>query len=69
MLYSPWLRDGEGTFKVEYDSGSDEAERFESADNKIQGEVREIKMVLGARLSGEMTSEPWIVKAVSQRFE
>jgi hypothetical protein len=69
MLYSPWLRDGEGTFKVECDPESDEAERFESADNKIQGEVREIKMVLGARLSDEMSSEPWIAKAVSQQFE
>jgi hypothetical protein len=47
----------------------DEAERFEGADNKIQGEVREIKIVLGAQLSGEMSSELWIAKAVSQPFE
>jgi len=66
MLYSPWLRHGEGTFKVECDPESDEAERFENADNKIQGELREIKIILGDRLSSEMSSEPWIAKAVSQ---
>jgi len=69
MLYSPWLRNGEGTFKVECDVESEEAERFENAENKIQGQVREIKMVLGAHLSGEMSSEAWIAKAVSQFFE
>ena len=69
MLYSLWLRHGEATFKVECDPELDEAEHFESADNKIQGEVREIKIVLGAQLSGEMSSEPWIAKAVSQPFE
>ena len=69
MLYSPWLRNGEGTFKVECDSESEEAERFENAENKIQGQVREIKMVLGAQLSGEISSEAWIAKAVSQFFE
>lgn len=69
MLYSPWLRNGEGTFKVECDSESEEAERFENAENKIQGQVWEIKMVLGAQLSGEMYSEAWIAKAVSQFFE
>ena len=69
ILYSLWLRHGEATFKVECDPESDEAERFESTDNKIQGEVREIKIVLGAQLSSEMSSEPWIAKAVSQPFE
>lgn len=69
MLYSPWLRKGEGTFKVECNSESEEAERFENAENKIQGQVREIKIVLGAQLSGEMSSEAWIAKAVSQFFE
>jgi len=69
MLYSPWLRNGEATFKVECDSESDEAARFENADNKIQGQVREIKVVLGAHLSGEMSSEVWITKVVSQHIE
>ena len=69
ILYSLWLRHGEATFKVECDPESDEAERFESTDNKIQGEVQEINIVLGARLSSEMSSEPWIAKAVSQPFE
>ena len=65
----PWLRNGEGTFKVKCNLDSEEAERFENAKNKIQGQVREIKMVLGVQLSGEMSSEAWIVKAVSQFFE
>ena len=69
MLYSPWLQNGEGTFKVKCNLESEEAERFENAKNKIQGQVREIKMVLGVQLSGEMSSEAWIVKAVSQFFE
>lgn len=68
MLYSPWLRLGEGTFKVDYDPESDEAERFENSGNKVQGQLREIKKVLGAQLSVEMSSEAWIAKAVSQRF-
>lgn len=65
ILYSPWLRDGEGTFKVECNPELNGAERFESAENKIQGEVQEIKTVLGAKLFGEMSSEPWIARAVS----
>ena len=69
MLYSLWLRNGEGTFKIECDLESAEAERFENAENKTQGQVREIKMVLGAQLSGEISSEAWIAKAVSQFFE
>jgi hypothetical protein len=66
ILYSPWLRLGEATFKVECNPEWDEAERFETVDNKIQGEVQEIKIVLGPQLSGEMSSELWIAKAVSQ---
>ena len=69
MLYSPWLRLGEATFKVDCDPEWDEAERFETVDNKIQGEIQGIKIVLGPQLSGEMSSEPWIAKAVSQPFE
>lgn len=69
MLYSPWLQIGEATFRVECDLESDEAGHFENADNKIQGQVWEIKVVLGAQLSGQMSSEVWIVKVVSQHFE
>ena len=69
ILYSPWLRNGEATFKVECDSESDKAGRFKNTDNKIQGQVQEIKMVLGAQFLGEMSSEVWIAKAVSQCFE
>ena len=69
MLYSLWLQHGEAMFKVEYNPELDKAEHFESANNKIQGEVQEIKTVLGAQLSGEMFSEPWIAKVVSQSFE
>ena len=65
----PWLRNGEGTFKVKCNLESEEAECFENAKNKIQGQVLEIKMVLKVQLSGEMSSEAWIVKAVSQFFE
>jgi hypothetical protein len=67
MLYSPWLRLGEGTFKIEYDPDSDEAQRFENGDNKVQGQLREIRKLLGVQLSAEM-SEMWITKAVSQQI-
>lgn len=67
ILYSPWLRLGEGTFNVEYDEEFDEGQRFENGDNKAQGQLREIMKVLGARLSAEM-SEAWLVKAVGQYF-
>lgn len=65
MLYSPWLRHGEETFKVEYDSEVDEAERFENSDNRVQGQIHEIVKVLGPRLASEMSSETWIGKVVS----
>jgi hypothetical protein len=65
ILHSPWLRLGEKTFSVEHDPESDEIERFENNDNKVQGQLREIKQVLGTRLASEMSSEAWIVKAVS----
>lgn len=64
MLYSPWLRLGEATFKVEYDAEADEAERFENGVNKVQGQVHEIIRILGTRLASEMSSETWIAKAV-----
>jgi len=64
MLYSPWLRLGEGIFKIEYVPESDEGQRFENADNKVQGQLQEIRKVLGAQLSAEM-SETWLIKAVS----
>ena len=69
MLYSLWLWHGEAMFKVEYNPELDEAGCFESADNKIQEEVQEIKIVLRAQLSGKMSSEPWIAKVMSQPFE
>jgi len=69
ILYSPWLRLGEGTFKVEHDPDSEEGERFENGDNKVQGQLREIMKVLGARLSDKMFSETWIAKAVSQPLD
>jgi hypothetical protein len=65
MLYSPWLRLGEETFKTEYDPEAIEAERFENSDNKVQGQLREIRKILGTRLANEMSSETWIAKAVS----
>lgn len=65
MLYSPWLRLGEETFKAEYDPEVDEAERFENGDSKVQRQVHEIVKVLGTRLASEMSSERWIAKAVS----
>ena len=69
ILYSPWLRLREGTFKSEYDPDSEEGERFENGDNKVQGQLREIMKVLGARLSDKMFSETWIAKAVSQPLD
>lgn len=70
MLYSPWLRLGEGTFKVKYNPELDEAdsERFENSDNKVQGQLREIKELLGDQLFDELSSEAWIAKAVSHNF-
>lgn len=68
ILYSPWLRLGEETFKVEYVEESIETERFENSDSKVQGQLREIRKVLGTQLAGEMVSEAWIAKAVSQTF-
>lgn len=65
ILYVPWLRSGDGTFKATYDPESIEAERFENHDNKVQGQIREIRKVLGAHLTGEMSFEAWIAKAVS----
>jgi hypothetical protein len=65
ILHSPWLRLGEKAFNVEFDSNYDETERFESSDNKVQGQLREIKKVLGTKLACEMSSEAWIAKAVS----
>ena len=44
-------------------------EHFEDSDNKIQGQLREIKMVLGDQLFSKMLSEAWIAKVVSQSFE
>jgi hypothetical protein len=66
MLHSLWLRHGEGTFDVEYNPEWDDAERFENADNKVQGQLQEIKVLLGSQLFGELSSEAWIAKAVSQ---
>lgn len=68
ILYSPWLRLGEGTFKVEYNPELDESERFENGDNKVQGQLQEIKKLLGAQLFDELSSEAWIAKVVSQHF-
>lgn len=65
MLYSPWLHLGQETFKVEYDPEATESERFENGENKVQGELREIRKLLGARLASDMPSETWIGKAVS----
>lgn len=65
MLYAPWLRIGDGTFKVEYDAELIDAERFESNDNRVQAQIREIRKVLGAQLAGVMSSEAWIAKAVN----
>jgi len=67
ILYAPWLQLGEGTFKIEYVPDSDEGQRFENGDNKVQGQLQEIRKVLGARLSAEM-SETWLIKAVSQHI-
>ena len=49
---------------MEYDPETNEAERFENGDNKVQGQVHEIVKILGARLAGEMSCETWIAKAV-----
>ena len=68
ILYSPWLRLGEETFKAECAEESIEAERFENSDSKVQGQLGEIRKILGTQLAGEMTSEVWIAKAVSQTF-
>ena len=65
MLYSPWLRLGEEIFKVEYNPDLDEAECFENNENRVQGQLQEIRKVLGSRLADEMSSEKWIAKAVS----
>jgi hypothetical protein len=65
ILYSPWLRLGEGAFSVEYDPEANEVERFENSDSKAQGQLREIRKVLGTQLANDMSSERWIVKAVS----
>lgn len=67
ILFAPWLRRGEETFKIKYNTELlvDEDERFENVDNKIQGEIREIKIVLGDSLAREMATQPWIAKAVS----
>lgn len=67
MLHCPWLRLGEGTFKKKYNSEFDDAERFENAENKVQGQLQEIKELLGAQLFDELSSEAWIAKAVSRR--
>ena len=64
ILYSPWLRLGEETFKVEYNAEVDEAEHFENGNNKVQGQVHEIIKILGTCLASEMSSETWIAKAV-----
>lgn len=65
ILYSLWLRLGEATFMTELDPDWIEAERFENSDNKVQGQLRDIKKVLGDQLSSEMASETWIPRVVS----
>ena len=65
MVYSPWLRLGEEMFKIDYNPDLDDAEHFENIENKDQGQVHEIRKVLGCQLANEMSSETWIAKAVS----
>jgi hypothetical protein len=64
MLYSPWLRSPEETFRAEYIQDFNEAERFENNENKVQAQLREIMKILGSQLSSEISSETWISKAV-----
>jgi hypothetical protein len=64
IIYAPWLRLGEETFKVEYDPEADQDERFENSENKAQGQLHEIIRVLGSRFAKEVSSEAWIAKAV-----
>ncbi|KAH9970790.1 hypothetical protein BGW80DRAFT_540110 [Lactifluus volemus] len=66
ILHSLWLQhddNAEKLFSVEFDPTSDESERFESTDNMIQGQLREIREVLGMEASEVF--EPWVAKAVS----
>lgn len=68
ILYSPWLRLGEGIFKIEYVPELDEEQRFENGDNKVQGQLQEIRKLLRAGLSAEL-SETWLIKAVSRHID
>jgi len=65
IIYALWLRSGEEVFKIDYNPDLDKAERFENIENKDQGQLREVRMVLGCQLANEMASETWIAKAVS----
>ncbi|PPQ94907.1 hypothetical protein CVT25_004425 [Psilocybe cyanescens] len=66
ILYSLWLWLGAGTFKVEYDPNSNEAKHFENEDSRVQGQLQEIKQVLGPRLFSEISSEAWIAKVFTK---
>jgi len=39
MLYMPWLRLGDGMFKVEYKPELIDAEFFENNDNRVQAQI------------------------------
>ncbi|KAF9554036.1 hypothetical protein CPC08DRAFT_753896 [Agrocybe pediades] len=54
-----FLQAGVETFGTALDPEFDEAQRFENADNKIQGQLREIMKVLGPQLSDEIT-DAWL---------
>ncbi|PPQ93016.1 hypothetical protein CVT25_006096 [Psilocybe cyanescens] len=69
ILYSLWLWLGAGTFKVEYDPNSNEAKHFENEDSRVQGQLQEIKQVLGPHLFSKISSEAWIAKAFTKSMK
>jgi len=68
MVYSLWLRLGEDMFKIDFNPDINDAERFENIENKDQGQLHEIRKVLGWQLANDVSSETWIAKAVSRNI-
>ncbi|KAF8994668.1 hypothetical protein BDQ17DRAFT_1251509, partial [Cyathus striatus] len=63
ILCGLWLRLGAGTFQVVYNPETTDYERFENAQNKIQGQIREIREILGPGLAADMSSDMCIANA------
>jgi hypothetical protein len=65
LLRAPWIRSGDDLFDTDIDEHYSAAERFESDENKSQGQLREIFDLLQVKFEQQVLRQRWLRRQVS----